>query len=199
MKIIKKHILIAIALFVCMHVKAQIEKGKILISSGSDITFASGNSETGKSGSTLEKAKTRYFALQFTIGGFLANNFAAGITIPVDYEKYEVDYSISTQSSYGFASFFRIYLSKSSVNPYITMDLGYLHSSATSGDYQNHIVIYNGLIMDGGLGITSSFTQNIAFDSQLTYGYSNLKNIEDAGLKLRTKAFGIKIGFTLLL
>jgi len=194
-----KKILTIVAIYLLsISVNAQIEKGKILIITGTDLAMSFGKSRLVNDGSNSDEGKSKKISILFSIGGFTANNFALGFSVPIEYEYNEVDNNIEEQSSYGIAPFMRLYLSRTNINPYIQFDAGYVHVKNRPQNILKGVNLFNGFMMDGGIGFTTFVTENIAFDGQILYGYSKLYNSDDNDLQLKINAIGLNLGFTLI-
>jgi len=179
------------------HAFAQIEKGRIIIFSGTDLTMAFGKSVFENAGINISDSKSRNISVSFGAGAFVANNIAIGIEVPIENSYLAIDNDVEAQSSYGIMPFSRAYLSQSNFNPFISLGVGYIHISNLPNFLEANL--YNGIMIEGGLGFTAFISENIGFDCQLLYGYSQMKNSEDSNLKLKVKALGIQVGFSIVL
>lgn len=193
----KKLIFLILISSIGLHVFAQIEKGRAIIISGTDLTMAFGKSVFDNDGNNSSDSRSRNISVLFAAGAFVANNIAVGIEVPIENSYLEIDNEVEEQSSYGISPFFRAYLSQTNFNPYVTFSIGYAHVSYLSSIYDTKV--YDGLTLEGGLGFTAFISEKIGFDSQLVYGYSKMNNVEDSGLGLKMKALGIQVGFTIVL
>jgi hypothetical protein len=193
----KKLLTLVLISTIGIQVFAQIEKGSVIIISGTDLAMSFGNSIFENNGSNTGDSKSRNISVAFAAGAFVADNFAVGIEVPIKNSYLEVDNDVEEQSTYGIMPFFRAYLSHSGFNPYMKLGLGYVHISYLTGIFSGSL--YDGLMIEGGVGFTAFISEKVAIDSQFLYDYSGMKNSEASSLKLKMKAFGIQIGFSIVL
>lgn len=185
---------------ICLNVlitNAQTEKGKILITSGSNISVIFGNNNFEYDGKEIKKTTTKQITFEPSIGVFIINNLAVGLSIPLDYTKNTADNLSTNESSYGLAPFLRYYFTDSKVKPYVNIDIGYLIAKTKSNVGKDSNDTFGGIIADGGIGISAFFSDKVAFDTQLIYGFSKMTYNGDTDLKLKTNAIGLIIGITL--
>lgn len=191
---------IILIVFICLNAlitNAQTEKGKILITSGSNISFIFGNNSFEYDGVVIQETTVKQITFEPSIGVFIINNLAVGLSIPFDYTKSTADNLSINESSYGLAPFVRYYLTDSKVKPYLNFDIGYLIANTKSNDGTDSNDTFGGIIADGGIGISAFFSDKVAFDTQLMYGFSKMTYNGDTDLKLKTNAFGLIVGITI--
>jgi len=194
----KKSICFVSLFIIAFGVNAQTEKGKLIITSGSDITMVFGNTKVEYDGNSIQERTVQQISFEPSIGVFTANNLAIGVTIPLDFEKIESDNITTEQSSYGIAPFMRLYFTNSKVKPYLIFDVGYLLiKNISHQEFDDTNDKYGGYIIDGGFGISAFINEHVAFDTQMSYGYSKVVYDGDTDLKQKANVIGLLIGLTI--
>lgn len=194
----KKIINLLFIAFFALNLSAQIPKGKFFVASGSDITLSYGKGELKYEVIGLRETKTNKISLELSPGIFIIDNMVFGLSMLVEYEKSEFDDFNQELKSFGLAPYIRYYISNTKIKPYFNFDGGYLFAHNKSNLYEHINDTYNGFVIDFGIGISVFFTEKIAFDTQIAYGYSTMINSEDSKIKLITNGIGIMLGFDLI-
>lgn len=167
MKIIKKIGVILSLIFLAQNLSAQIEKGKVLFSGSSDLSFASSSNSSGGASSGI-------INIDMGVGYLVTNNIVGGIEV-----KYFSIKNDETNSSFNGGVFARVYIK----NLYPEVRVGIGSSSASGSSFSN---TYYG----GGLGYAVRLTDFITVDPKLNF----TKTVYDGG---DATDFGLRIGFSL--
>jgi len=188
-----------IVVFICLNVliaNAQTEKRKVLVTTGSNISVLFSSNTLEYDGKMLKMTKTKQISFEPSIGVFVGNNFALGLSVPLEYSKNSEDLISTVEMSYGIAPFIRYYFNDSKVRPYFNFDFGYLKAKTKSNVGTPYDDTYGVIIADAGVGVSAFFTENVAFDTQLVYGMSRMVYKDDTDLKIKTFSMGFIIGIT---
>jgi hypothetical protein len=179
-----------------MTAQSQTEKGKFLLSGGSNLSFYT--YKNNWEGSDYSD-KSSSISLTPQGGYFITDGLAIGAEIPF-YHYWNSNYK---STSFSFGPFLKYYLGKSKFKPYLlgAVDYGKDRSKAdyetSSYEYTSKIYLYK---LEVGMGIF--INKNLAIDFGFQYIYQDLKlkvNEQAAYNKGNSKDLDFTVGFTVIL
>ena len=194
-------ILIVLLCFV-ISLKAQTEKGNILLGAGTNFDFniMKSNYKTDDNSGYYEK--TTSLELSPQIGFLLADGLALGTEVLLMHSAEVDEYSDYRTSSIAIAPFLRYYLGKTNVRPYFDGGVGignvrikYEYSGQT-GDYSSSLFLYG-----FGSGIGLFVNEHVSIDMGIYYRSSSTKPRDDNEYNYRevTNGIGFGIGIVVVL
>lgn len=192
---------VLILFFMPILANAQTEKGKIIISAGSDLSALFGKTTYEYNGKSVMEVQSKSISIHPSLGKFFWKNLALGISFPIENSRNSYDTNYEEQTTYKFTPFLRWYLNSSKVRPYINLDAGltFTESDSYTSGYQSVNEKFSGSVFDGGFGISAFMTEKIAFDAQFSYSAGSMSNKDNSSLKLKNESFGFLVGFTIIL
>jgi len=196
----KKSIIVFCLLLMHQIISAQTEKGNIIISAGSDISGIFGKSSYEYSGNSLLTNTNTTIKFEPSAGIFLVKNLAFGLSIPISYTKSYYDTKKEEQKAYGMSPFLMYYFGEQKIKPYVIAELGYMIMQNYSNQSQSVVNdTYGGLVYTGGAGVALFIYDKAALNLELSYGQARLVYDGDSKLILKSNAFGVTLGFTIIL
>ncbi len=169
---------------------AQTQKGKVFISGSSDLSLSSTTMTLEYDGEELGDADMSSFSFTPTVGYFVADGLALGLSLNIDNSKQD---DITTNSLL-IGPIARYYIGSSNVKPFI--QAGYYFGSQTEEDDVEEIEA-KASAWDVGAGAAVFINDFASFDFSLGYGGGSFTNKEDEKNKLKVKGIAVSVGFSL--
>lgn len=164
-----KKILVAALLFAGTQGFAQIEKGTMLAGGAFSLQTTKNNSR---------------FSLNPNLGFFVADNFAVGAGLSVNFSKQ----GNIKSTELGVGPYARYYFGKGNTKPFIVTEASYLTSNNKTGDVKNTSTGVGYLL---GLGFAAFVSDMVAVEGLAGYNYSDFNGTPGAG------GFAMRLGFQL--
>ncbi len=188
MKKILLTVLIAAGVTVCSI--AQTQKGKVFISGSSDLSLTSTTMTLEYDGEELGDADLSSFSFTPTVGYFVADGFALGLSFNIDNSKQDD----VTSNSLLIGPMVRYYIGSSNVKPFIQAGY-YFGSQSEENDVEE--VEAKASAWDIGAGAAMFINDFASIDFSLGYGGGTFTNKEDEKTKLKVKGIAVNVGFSL--
>ncbi len=150
---------------------AQTEHGNWLIGGNFNINTASNSTTIG---------------LNPTAGYFIADNFAVGGTVQLEFDKFGENKS----TTFGIGPLARYYFGKNNIKPFVDGELNFLSEKFKFPTGTN---TENGVNYFLGLGLALFLNQNVALEGLAGYDHTKIKDADGDG------GFGLRIGFQVYL
>ena len=217
----KKTTIIMIALFAfnSLLIKAQTNKGKVLIGASSNIGLAGSGSDLMSIGFSSVKEKndvngvidsetqrSTNINLIPKVGYFLADNFAVGLDLNLGFSSNSSEDSDVkfTQTIVSAGPFARYYIPGTTVLPFLEVNgaIGRINNKIDFGGNNNpEDNISNLTTFGGGAGIAAPLGEKVTLDVSVGYYSTTIKDKEDNPNNDRTVigTLGLKFGFTVFL
>lgn len=182
--------------------KAQTEKGNILLGAETKFDLGIMNTKWKTDGSDGDHGKSTNLDFYPQIGYFVADGLALGGEVLIMYSaEKDDDYEYST-TSIAVAPFLRYYFGKTNVKPYLDGGAGFgkvktkYDYSGNSNEYSDGVFVYG---VGGGLGIF--LNEKVSIDMGIYYRSSSTKPKEDNEENYReiTSGIGLGIGIVVVL
>lgn len=148
---------------------AQIEKGTLLAGGAFSLRTTKNNSQ---------------FSLNPNIGFFVANNFAVGAGLSINFSKQG---EIKT-TELGVGPYARYYVGKGNTKPFIVAEANYLTATNKTGDIKNTSTGVGYLL---GAGFAAFVSDMVAVEGLAGYNYSDFNGTSGSG------GFAMRLGFQL--
>ena len=180
----------AILLIATISTNAQTEKGRTFISGSSELNFSNTTMTYEYDGEERGDSDVSQFNMTPTIGYFVADGFALGLSLNVDNSKQD-DY---TSNSVTFGPIAKYYFGTTNVKPFIQGGV-YYGSQVEDNDTDESKAKASSWDIGGGVAI---FLNNFAsIDAALGYGQGTLTSKDDDKAKLKVSGIALNIGFSL--
>lgn len=214
----KKITLLAVVLTVvsCGLLKAQTNKGRILIGVTSSLSLTGTGSDLMTLGFSTMKVKSdavgyeepepdRTVSLNLLpkIGYFVMDNLAIGLEVNRAFSATTSGSDTYVQTITSSGPFVRYYVPTEKVLPYfeVSGSLGSSENKVESDLWDGYHTESRLLTFGGGFGIAAPLGDKVTFDALLGYNTITVKDKEDNDDNVRTVigTLGVKLGFTILL
>lgn len=171
---------------------AQITKGSILLGGDSKLDFSMANSMIGLNGISGESVDIDFSP---QIGFFVFNNFALGLSIPISYGSYKPDNTMvlsSESTSISLVPFFRYYMGKGKIKPYLQGGIGLGNLKTTYTNPLEALYESNGLLIlyDIETGIGIFLNEKVSLDFSFGYNYTAYSSDESHTVNISRKIAG---------
>jgi hypothetical protein len=197
----KKLIFISVIILSCSIISAQTERGKILLSGGSNLgAYFSGNkSETGTS--TIKSASSG-FNLDLKMGYFVARNLVIGEYGYVGYDHYknkDNDYE-SKGTDVSIGPFIRYYFGQSKVKPFINTQIEWMWANNKYITNNNTSESkYTGPAYGVSGGVAIFVNEHVGLTCALGYHGRSSVNVDDTEDTSFSNTVSFNIGITVSL
>lgn len=128
------------------------------------------------------------FSFSPSVGYFIMDGLAVGITALYSSSKYEGDDHASV--SHGLGVFGKYYFGQGSIKPFGKAEVGILGESY--GDNKA-----SGMGFGAGAGVAYFLNEYVAVEAGLDYSIANMKNKEIEELEMKMSGIQFKVGFTI--
>ena len=197
----KKLLIVLIILMPALTIFGQTTKGKFVLSGGTNLQFSSTNVEPVFNGNPSTKTKESSISFMPTIGYFVIDNLAIGLS---------GDFSTSTQKNDNFGKGITTSVSiipmamyyfpmEGKIRPLLQIGAGYssMVQKITPVQRSEQKNSNSGFIYNFGGGIAYFIAENISFDFGVSYKKTNLK--DNNTMELKQETLGGSIGISVFL
>lgn len=199
-RIVKLGFLFAV-LVASMSSYGQTSKGNYIVSGSTGLQFLSSNTKNVYDGETQNEFNTKTFSFNPSVGYFIIDDLAIGLSCNIKSDKYELneDYSSkSTSTSTLIAPTAMYYFPvDGKIRPFAQLGLGLQSvTNKVKGSYSENKQTLNGLAVNVGGGVSYFVSKYVSIDLYLSYTKSNLKDTDDEKRKIKQGTFGSNIGIS---
>ena len=146
----------------------------------------------------LNTAKTNTnIGISPMVGYFLADNFAAGTLLSINYSKYKVSTGEGNSTNFGFGPFARYYFGSSNTRPLLEGSWNYISEKDESKIYSpavNTSSTRNGSQFFLGGGLAGFINRNVALEALAGYNHIKYRHAGEG-----SGGFLLKVGFQVYL
>ncbi|MCU4164403.1 outer membrane beta-barrel protein [Carboxylicivirga caseinilyticus] len=180
---------------------AQTEKGKIIMSGTSDLGLSSTTTKFEYDGESYsDDIKSTQFNITPSLGYFVIDNLALGLSIDFESTKQKVSSDSYTSNSLLFGPFARYYVGSGNIKPYIQGDFlfgnqksKYDYSGVNmSGESKNNVSAW-----DLGVGLGFFLNDFISLDLGLGYGSITMSDGDNSKDKTIISGVALSGGFAI--
>jgi outer membrane protein len=171
--------------FLVCTIYSQTEAGKFHISANSDLSYSATKSKFQYDGETIgEATKVSNFSIKPTVGYFVTDGLALGLSF--DFES--TSYESSTSSSIMAGPYVKYYLGGTNIKPFVQGDLlvGKVDDANISGS-------------DIAGGVAVFLNDVVSLEFGIGYGNVSLIDPDDTKAKYKTSGFALVGGFSISL
>ncbi|MBR8534372.1 outer membrane beta-barrel protein [Carboxylicivirga sediminis] len=187
----KKILLIVLMMAgVAINLSAQTEKGKVFIMGSSDLSLTSTTMTLEYDGEEIGDADLSSFNFTPTIGYFVADGLAMGLSFNIENSKQDD----ITSNSLLVGPMARYYIGSSNVKPFV--QAGYYFGSQTEENDVDESKA-KATAWDIGGGAAAFINEFASIDFSLGYGGGTVTSKEDEKMKLKVKGLAVNVGFSL--
>jgi len=186
----KKLTLILSMMMVALAANAQTEKGKTFISAASELNFSNSTITVEYDNEEMGDKDASNFSLSPTIGYFVADGFAIGVSLNIENSK-EDDY---TSNSVSIGPIAKYYIGQSDVKPYIQ---GGFYFGSQTEDIDSEEAKFDVMSWDIGGGVAFFLNDFASIDAGLGYGNGTITSKDDDKLKIKASGVALNVGFSL--
>lgn len=187
----KNYLTAFLCLFLSSAVFSQTQKGKIVLSGNTDLSFLFTKIISGTDSVQTGKTNSEQYAVSVGGGYFIADNISVGITGSYSYNYTNIQGFGNTPktitTSYTILPQFQYYIPvEGKLRPFAAVGAGYAWMEERDSritDNHNRASLFSGAAFVGGAGVSYFITPSVAFDLGLQYTYSKLQD------KLRVERF----------
>ena len=195
MKNIHHLFLALLVLCITNHSFAQTGKGKILIGTGSNLSFTSSSSKWKSDSRSGDNGTSNAFGLSPTVGYFLTDALAIGVGLQLGYRSFKNKSGKTHSFSYGLGPFARYYFGSEKLKPYAgcSLGLGGYSDKSTASDTppKSNYKTFNFVL---GAGLAYFLNDKVSVDLGINYNYMTGKNRLNNFYNYRTHDGTLNIG-----
>jgi len=187
--------IVAVMAFVSTASFAQTEKGKMIVSGASDLSYSSVKETPEQNGREGESTKYKNFNISPTLGYFVMDNLAVGLMF--DYTSQKEKEEGSEEGKYNtfmFGPMVRYYFGTTNIKPYVHADVMFGSSKSEQGNTETK---YKSTGWDLGGGVAFFLNEYVSIDMGLKYGSLTEKNKDNSEYKYKTKGLAFTGGFSI--
>jgi len=195
-----KVFMMGVLLLVSSAAFSQTEKGTFLVSGRTSLEFVRSVTNFSYDGHSIPEANMdiNSFRLYSGLGYFVANNFAAGLSLdfshstsfPSSGEKVKTGELILMPTLMYYIPL------ESSVRPFVQVGAGYANATEEAGGEKQ---VFSGIGYGAGAGVAWFVNNKISIDLGIQWAATKLKYSEDTDVKLSGSSLGAAIGISLYL
>ena len=197
----KKFFLLAIVLVSSNVILAQTEQGKYVLSGATGLQFISSNIEYEYDGQSLGDVTQTSFSVMPTIGYFVIDNLAIGLS---------ATYTSTTQKDHGdkytmssamiLPSALYYFPVSGNLRPLVQAGAGFMSTvSKGNNNYDSYNQKISGLAINFGGGASYFINENVSLNFGLSYTMANLKNSDDSDFVQNQGNFAGNVGLSVFL
>ena len=197
-RIVKLGFLFAV-LVASMSSYGQTSKGNYIVSGSTGLQFLSSNTKNVYDGQTQNELDTKTFSFNPSVGYFIIDNLAIGLSCNITSTKYEPNEdSYSKSASTLIAPTVMYYFPvDGKIRPFAQLGLGLQSvTNKVKGGYSEDKQTLDGLAVNVGGGVSYFVSKYVSIDLYLSYTKSNLKDTDDEKFKIKQGTFGSNIGIS---
>ena len=177
----------------------QTSKGNYIVSGSTGLQFLSSNTKNVYDGQTQNELDTKTFSFNPSVGYFIIDNLAIGLSCNITSTKYEPNEdSYSKSASTLIAPTVMYYFPvDGKIRPFAQLGLGLQSvTNKVKGGYSEDKQTLDGLAVNVGGGVSYFVSKYVSIDLYLSYTKSNLKDTDDEKFKIKQGTFGSNIGIS---
>lgn len=190
------------ALSVSISSFGQTTKGSFIVSGSTGLQFGSSNAKLTYDGQTQSENDITTFSFTPSVGYFIVDNLAIGLSCNIVSNKSEMkDVGSSSSTSLMLAPTAMYYFPiDGKLRPYAQLGVGYMtmkeemNISLIGGDSDEQTL--NGLAVNFGGGVSYFVSKSFSIDLSLSYSKSTLTDADDDKGKIKQGTFGSNIGIS---
>jgi outer membrane protein len=177
----------------------QTSKGNYIVSGSTGLQFLSSNTKNVYDGQTQNELDTKTFSFNPSVGYFIIDNLAIGLSCNITSTKYEPNEdnyskSASTLIAPTVMYYFPV---DGKIRPFAQLGLGLQSvTNKVKGSYSEDKQTLDGLAVNVGGGVSYFVSKYVSIDLYLSYTKSNLKDTDDEKFKIKQGTFGSNIGIS---
>ena len=194
----KKVFLLAIVLVSTNVILAQTEQGKIVLSGATGLQFISSNIEYEYDGQSLGDVTQTSFSIMPSIGYFVMDNFAVGLTANFSSttQKDQGDkYTIKSTMILPTALYY--FPVAGNLKPLVQVGAGLMSTTSEEDyDYDSYKEKFSGLAINFGGGASYFINDFVSLNFGLSYTMANLKDSDDSDYVQKQGNFASNIGLS---
>lgn len=179
--------IVAVMAMVATAANAQTEKGKIVVSGSTDLSFSSMTMSMEYDGESMgDDVSVSEIGFETSVSYFVIDNLALGLNFDVESTKMDDNKS----NSYMVGPTARYYFGSSNIKPYAQAD--YLFGSQTDDESTAKMSGW-----DIGAGVGFFLNDVVSIDLGLAYGSLTAENEDDDKMKIKGSGLAFNAGFSI--
>lgn len=199
----KKSLLTLAFSILILIVSAQTEKGTILLSGGTSLSFSSTNIKEKYDGATDNDYDVNSFEIIPSFAYFIQDNIALGLVSSFSFqtEKYDDDSKYIMNEIMLIPNAIFYFKMKGKIKPFLQAGAGYsfMKYKAETDWMDDQELSFGGFAFNAGGGFAYFVKENISLNFGLSYTKSNVKDNDDDKVEIEQGNFGANLGIAIYL